>query len=451
MSLDPRLHDYQRRAVEHLRTGGRGSGLFLDMGLGKTAVTLQALQPDHLPVLVLAPKRVATSVWPQEVRKWRPDLSIREAIGTPKQRANALSQARADVTVMTRDTISDLKKSHGFSTIVLDELSGYKTKSTERWKATRRVVTQGDRVWGLTGTPAPNGYIDLWAQVFLLDGGARLGKTLTSYRDRYFTPGRRLPVVNIITEWIPKPGAIDRINELLEDLCLSMSADEYLTLPEISFNEVEVPLPGGTRKTIKELEDKLVADLQLLGLGKSIHTAGNAASLSMRLRQAGAGFLYEDRDPTRWSRLHDEKTQAVETIVNETGSPVLVFYQFRAEREALLKRLPQAKTIDKVDVIERWNRGEVPVLLAHPESAGHGLNLQHGGHTIVWSSLPWSLEVWLQANKRLHRQQQQNHVVVHVLLAPGTPDRSIYEALAKKQKVQDALLDYLTEDRRLLR
>jgi SNF2 family DNA or RNA helicase len=439
------LHDYQVRAVDHLQDGDGGKGLFLDMGLGKTAAVLSALTGDHLPALVLAPKRVAEEVWHVEREIWRPDLSLAVAVGNPRQRAHAL-KVHADVTVMTRDTISDLgKRVHPYKTVVLDELSGYKTKSTNRWKDTRYVTTQAAHVWGLTGTPTPNGYHDLWGQIFLLDKGKRLGTTLTAFRDRYFNPGRRMPVTNVVIEWILKPGAEDAINALLADLCLSMKAEDYLELPDLTFNEITVPLPSKVKTIYHDLMDNLVADLTLIG--GTVHTAANAATLSGKARQLSAGFLYTDGDTTTWDWLHDEKVKAVQEIVEGTGSPVLVFYAFGAEREALKKALPGVRTIDQPGVIADWNAGKVRVLLAHPQSAGHGLNLQAGGHTIVWSSLPWSLEEWQQSNKRLHRQGQRHPVVIHVLLSPGTLDRGVvYRSLKDKTSVQDALLAYLRED-----
>lgn len=443
---DLTLHDYQQRAVKHLHNGGRG--LFLDMGLGKTAVVLSALQPEHLPALVVAPQRVAKEVWPVEQKKWRPDLSLAAAIGNPRWRKEK-RDIEADITVMTRDTVSDLgDRQHPYKTVVLDELSGYKTKSTNRWKATRKVADKASQVWGLTGTPTPNGYHDLWAQIYLLDKGKRLGPTLTAFRDRYFNAGRRAPNTNVVIEWILKPGAEDAINRALADLCISMKASDYLELPGITFNEVTVPLPANVKRTYNDMLDTLVADLSILG--GSIHTAANAAVLSNKLRQVSAGFIYEDNDTTRWDRLHDEKTKALQEIVDGTGSPILVFYQFQVERQTILSAIDGSRSIDSPGVIEDWNAGRVPVLVAHPASAGHGLNLQGGGHTIVWTSLPWSLEEWQQANKRLDRQGQNSHVISHVLLAPGTLDRTVYRALHGKEDVQEALLNYLKEDHLIL-
>jgi hypothetical protein len=440
------LHDYQHRAVKHLHGGGQG--LMMDMGLGKTAVVLTALTEEHLPALVLATKRVAEEVWVEERDLWRPDLSIERAIGSPYNR-HCVRKYGADVTVMTRDTVKDFgNKKHPYKTVILDELSGYKTKSTNRWKATRKVTTQAEYVWGMTGTPAPEGYHDLWAQIFLLDKGKRLGATLTAYRDRYFNAGRRVPNTNVVMEWHLKPGAEAAINKLLADLCISMLADDYLELPGITYNEVKVPLPSNVRKIHDDLMGDLVVDLTLLG--GSVHTAANAGVLSNKLRQLSAGFLYADQDTSKWDWLHDEKVKTVKEIVDGTGSPVIVFYQFNAEREAIMRAVDGAVHIDFPGAIASWKDGKVRVLVAHPASAGHGLNLQAGGHTMIWASLPWSLEEWLQANKRLNRQGQTHHVTSHVLISPGTPDRIAYTALRAKKSVQDALLAYLKEAEMLL-
>jgi SNF2 family DNA or RNA helicase len=448
MILDPRLHAYQRRAVEHLHgTGEPGAGLFLDMGLGKTATVLQALTPEHLPALALGPKRVAEEVWKIEGQKWRPDLSVVQAVGSVQQRAKALNQLKygADVIVMTRDTLNDIgKRKHPFKTVILDELSGYKNKGTNRWKVTRDVTRDVEHVWGMTGTPAPNGYMDLYAQVYLLDTGKRLGSTLTAYRDRYFNVLARHPQTNVVIKWGLKDGAEEAINALLEDLCISMKAEDYLELPDLTFNEVRVQMPPAARKAYTDLQETLVADLQVLGGPDAIHTAGNAAVLSSRLRQVTAGFLYDDVDTTRHTWLHDEKIKALQEIIDETGSPVLVFYYFKEEARRILDAVDGAVSINTPGAVKDWNDGKIKVLLAHPASAGHGLNLQHGGYTMVYTTLPWSLEEWEQSVHRLHRQGQQKAVLVHWLNA-GPVDSAVFKRLKEKKTVQDALLDYLKE------
>lgn len=453
-----KLHDYQEVARDHLQSNGR-AGLFLDMGLGKTASALSALTPDHLPALVVAPKRVAESVWPEEVEKWRPDLTIAVAAGSPAQRAAALASG-ADVVAIGRENIKDVPTLHCFRTVVMDESSSFKNAATQRWKQMVRILWRGLSLvairrlegrpagvpyrWALTGTPNPNGLLDLWPQLFLLDGGARLGATITGFRSRYFYPGKQLRT-GVVTEWIPKPGAEDRIHELISDICLSMTTDGRIALPPVTVNYLNVELPAHVAKLYRTMERDLVADFGLLG---EVHTAVNAAVLTNKLQQMTAGFMFHD-DPEAtgrgtYDRVHDVKVDAVAEIVEAAmGSPVLVFYRFRPELEALRKRFPDARLATERGVLEDWNRGEVGVMLAHPASAGHGLNLQHGGHTVVWTTPTWSLEEDMQANKRLARQGQKHPVVIHYLLARATVDRAVVSALHDKRSAHDALMSYL--------
>ena len=441
-----KLHDYQEVAVGHLHRNPR-AGLFLDMGLGKTATVLSALTEDHLPALVVAPKRVAENVWHVERRKWRPDLRISVAAGDPRLREKML-RTRADIYVISRDNIGDVNrlwpKGHPFKTIVLDELSSFKGRGV-RWRHARKIVKGVPHVWGLTGTPAPNGLLDLWAQIFLLDAGKRLGQTLTSYRTRYFIPGQQLPS-GTITRWDPRPEAPKRIHKLLEDICLSMSTEGRVVLPPTTINTVEVPLTPAVRKQYKTLKKDQLLALDMIGGDRKV-AALTAASLSTKLAQLTAGFLYVDDEDTGERvgahRIHSEKIKAVQEIIDGTGSPVLVFYRFQEEREMLLEAIDGAEGVERDDVFARWNEGKVPVLVAHPASIGHGLNLQDGGHTIIWTTATWSLEEWDQSNKRLARQGQQNPVIIHVLSSPGTVDEAVVKALKAKTSVQRALLDHL--------
>lgn len=440
----PPLHDYQKTAVEFLQRPG-GSGLFLDMGLGKTAASLTALRPDMLPALVTAPKRVAEETWPAEVPKWRPDLTIAVAAGKPAQRAAAL-QSGADVVVIGRDNLADaVPHAKRFRTFILDELSGFKTKSSARWKAAKKIADDVgvSRVWGLTGTPEPNGAMDLWAQVYLLDGGVALGKTLTGFRNRYFSPGQQLPS-GTITRWDIRPGAHDSIMRKLEGFCLSMQTDGRLQLPEVTYNVVDVPLPPEARKLYQTMKRDMVAGLELLG---EVHSASTAAVLSQKLEQIASGFLYKDDADLRagaFSPVHNEKTNALREIIDGSSGGVLVGYRYKAELGRLKGSLGSiAHTLDEPNIVERWNAGEVPVLLAHPASAGHGLNLQFGGHTIVWATVPWSLEEYMQFNKRLPRQGQKHPVVIHHLVAQHTVDQAKMERLQEKKSMQQALLDHL--------
>jgi SNF2 family DNA or RNA helicase len=301
-------------------------------------------------------------------------------------------------------------------------------------------------VWGLTGTPAPNGLMDLWAQVALLDRGQRLGKNLTVFRDRYYTPGRRLPS-GIVIEWRLRPGAADAIKRQIQDICLAMETDGRVTLPPVTYNDILVELPAAARAKYRQFEQDLVVNLTDLFGPTTQHTAANAAAMTGRLSQLTSGFMYVDEaavNDYRYTTVHTTKVDALKEIVEAAqGSPLLVFYRFKAELEMLQQAFPDSWTPDDKDVFAKWNRGEVPMLLAHPASAGHGLNLQHGGHTVVWTSPTWNLEEYQQANKRLARQGQQHPVVIHHILAKATVDGLVRNRLNEKADVQFDLLAFL--------
>lgn len=438
------LHDYQKVAVDWLQRNDH-AGLFLDCGLGKTCVALNALTPEMLPALVIAPIRVATEVWPVEVKRWRSDLTIAVADGTPRRRREAFASG-ADIVVLGRDVTSyALGEGARFKTLILDELSSFKSPSSRRFKNVRKLLKESPsitRIWGLTGTPSPNGLMDLWSQLFLLDGGERLGKGITGFRERYFSIGDRLPN-GVVTRWNLRPGADARIHTLIEDICLSMETDGRIDLPPVSHNLIQISMPQLARVAYETMKKEMIVNLDLLG-GGAIHTASGAAALTNKLSQIAAGFMYHDDFYATGSKtydlLHREKADAVMEIVAETGSPVLVAYRYTAERDLIAKALGRmAHLIDEPEVIPRWNQGDIPVLLAHPQSVGHGLNLQHGGHTLVWSTAPWSLEEYDQMNKRLFRQGQEQPVIIHHLMAAPV-DQAILQRLRGKATVQDALL-----------
>lgn len=437
------LRAYQDIAVSHLERNPK-AGLFLDMGLGKTATVLRSLKSDQLPALVIAPKRVAENVWEVEAEIWRPDLQMTVASGSASQRKIALSSS-ADVVVIGRDNIRDvLPYASKFKTVVIDEMSGFKNQGSVRWKTARKIVATATYVYGLTGTPVPNGLLDLWAQMYLLDGGQRLGKNMGLYRARYFTPGRQL-ANGVITEWHLRPEAAEKIYDLIGDICLSMDSEGRIELPPVTYNPVTVPLDSATRKVYKDMKDTLVADMQVLG--GEVHTAANAAVLSSKLRQICSGFLFVDEADLRdakYDLIHHEKIRAIGEILESTGSPVLIFYQFLPERDMIRAAFPKlVHLIDEKDIIAKWNRGEIPVLLVHPQSVGHGLNLQHGGHTVIWSSLTWSSEDWEQGNKRLFRSGQEHPVVIHMLISPNTVDEAMRARVLDKVSVHDALMAHL--------
>lgn len=438
----PELRGYQKAAVQYLHSR-ESAGLFLDMGLGKTAITLSALRPEDLPVLVTAPKRVAENVWEAEGRLWRPDLRVEVAAGPAKRRAAVLAGS-ADVIVIGRDNLADAVPHAGkFNTFIIDELSGFKSRASARWKHAKN-ISKTTKVWGLTGTPMPSGLLDLWPEVYLMDMGERLGKTIGGYRQRYFTPGRQLRT-GVVTEWIPRPGADKRIHKLLDDLCMSLDATGLVDLPPVTHNYVEVPMAPDVREMYRKMKRDLVLDLEVVG--GEVHTADTAAALSNRLSQLTAGFMYVDDADLRdgaYDVIHTAKAAATREIVEGSGGGVLVGYWYKAEAELLKKELGSlAHTMDEPGVVEAWNAGNIPVLLAHPASAGHGLNLQHGGHTQVWTTIPWSPELYQQFNKRLPRSGQQHPVVIHHLMTPGTTDQLRLAVVEEKITVERALLDHL--------
>lgn len=435
-----KLHGYQELARDFLR-GRPHAGLFLDLGLGKTATTLSALKPEHLPALVIAPKRVAEHVWPAERDLWRPDLSLALAVGEPPKRQAALA-AGAEVTVISRDNLKDA--SPRYRTVILDELSSFKGgHSAARWKMARKITAKADQVWGLTGTPTPNGYLDLWAQVFLLDRGERLGTSVSGYRNRYFIPtkeiwnGTRLVPI----DYQPREGAVEVLKGKIEDICLYMSSADELDLPPVTYNTVSVTLPPAARKHYKTMKTDLVLDLELLG--DEIYSASNAAVLSNKLSQITAGFIFSDAQDGTYTVLHDAKLEALQEVRDGTGDNLLVFYNYVPEAERIRAKFPQARMLDEPGTIPAWSRGEVSMMLAHPASAGHGLNLQHGGHTAVWASLTWDLELFLQGNGRLARQGQQHPVIIHKLVCKDTVDVTVDDRLASKTFTQAGLLDHL--------
>jgi SNF2 family DNA or RNA helicase len=348
------------------------------------------------------------------------------------------------VVVLGRDNGNDLLKLplDRFRTVVIDELSGYKGRGA-RWK-TMKKVTDVPHVWGLTGTPASNGLMDLWPQVYLLDRGERLGRSVTMFRSRFFTPGRQLPNGTII-EWNLREGAEEKIFKLIDDICLSMETDGRVQLPGVTYNPISVELPEDVKKVYRRLKEKMVVDLREL-FGGEVHTAKNAAILTSKLSQISAGFLFVDDQDIRRGKyvvLHREKMKAAREVVESVDSPMMIAYRFIPERKMLQEEFPEARLITEKGAIEDWNAGRVPVMLAHPASAGHGLNLQHGGHHLLWTSLDWSLELWEQMNKRLNRSGQQHPVVIHTLMTNRAVDHLIKASLTGKAVVQDSLLAHL--------
>lgn len=438
-------HGYQKKATERILQQ-KHVGLFLDMGLGKTVITLTAIKElieDFAiwKVLVIAPKRVAEDTWSREHEKWDhlSGLRISKVLGTPAQRMRAL-KAEADIYVIGRDNVKWLVelmgKSWPFDMVVIDELSSFKNPSAQRFKALRKVIPASDRVVGLTGTPSPNGLMDLWAEIYLLDRGERLGTTISAYREKYFRAGARNGY--IVYKWEPYSYSQKEIERKISDICMSMSAEDYLELPERMDNEIKIRLSPKEMKQYDQMERE-----QLLRIDDEAVVALNAAAVMNKLLQMANGSVYADGGDV--VKIHEKKLDALEEIIDTTGEPVLVFYSFRHDLEAIKKRIPDARELESSEDIARWNRGEIPVLLCHPASVGYGLNLQDGGHVIVWYGLTWSLELYQQANARLYRQGQQKAVIIHHLIAEGTVDEQVMRALQHKDTSQSALLAALKE------
>jgi len=439
-------HGYQQTAYNWIMEHDR-CGLFLDMGLGKTVVTLTAVSDlidslDVRKVLVIAPKRVAEDTWSRETQKWDhlQHLRISKILGSPASRKKAL-RAEADIYVINRENVCWLIRElpeWDFDTVVIDELSSFKSPEAKRFKALRKVIVRSGRVIGLTGTPAANGYLDLWSEIYLLDRGERLGRTITGYRLEFFRNVSRDPSYGIYVE---KPGAQKKINRLLEDICMSMKAEDYLKMPDRIENEIPVRLDPKEMEAYRQMEQ---AALLRMEDGTTIE-AFSAASVMGKLLQLANGFAYDfDKVP---HRIHEKKLDALEEIIDcSPGQPILVFYNFQADREALLQRFPEVRILNTSQDIADWNDGKVPLIMAHPASVGHGLNIQEGGHIIVWYGLTWSLELYQQANARLYRQGQASKtVVINHLIAAGTVDEQVMRALKVKDVTQAALMRALKE------
>ena len=391
---------------------------------------------------MIAPKRPAIDTWPEEIEKWEhlSDLDYAVAVGSAAKRDAALKQ-QAFITIINRENTKWLvdrygKKRWPFDCIVIDELSSFKSSKSQRFRALKRIRPFVRRVIGLTGTPAANGYLDLWAEAYLLDGGQALGRTLTGYRDQYFTPGRRNGMV--IYDWDLRPGAREQIHRRLEPITVSMKAEDYLDLPKMRSIEKTVSLSDAALKKYRQMERDLLLEVD----GETID-AVNAAALTTKLLQISSGAVYDEDG--RVVPLHEEKLEALDELVEAAGGEnLLVFYAYRHELDRLKARYPQAVDIKEPDAIRRWKAGEIRMLLAHPASAGHGLNLQSGGHVAIWYSLTTSLELYQQACKRLHRQGQDKPVINYLLLSKGTYDEVVYhDILQSKEKEQNAVLTAL--------
>lgn len=412
--------------------------------MGKTISTLTAINDlirnrfETRRVLVIAPVRVARDTWPEEIKKWDhlDGLTVSPIIGTAKQR-EAAANRRADIYTIGRENIPWLVKHHGgrwpYDMVIIDELSSFKNPQAKRFKALKKVRPKIHRIVGLTGTPAPNSLLDIWAPFRLIDNGQRLGKYITHYRDQYFTPGRRNGTV--VYNWNLRPGADQSIYNNIADITVSMRTTDYLQLPEATRQHITVQLPPKARKHIDTLKRDLVLDLD-----DDTIDAANAATLSLKLQQLAGGAIYNEAGDD-YITIHNEKIQALAELVDQAaGNTMLVCYWFKHERDRILDAIPGARVLDTQQDFHDWNNGDIPVALIHPASAGHGLNLQAGGHIMVWYTTPWSLELYEQANARLHRQGQTEPVsIIHIDTADSI-DQTVHQALTRKDTTQQALI-----------
>lgn len=441
-------HDYQRYATEYIESHPEAA-VFLDMGLGKTSITLTALNNllfdyfDVHRILVVAPLRVARNTWSDEIEKWEHlhNLTFAIAVGSEKERLEALKK-QADITMINRENVQWLIEKSGqpfeYDMIVIDELSSFKNHQAKRFKALMKVRPKVKRIVGLTGTPSSNGLMDLFAEFKILDMGMRLGRFIGQYRNTYFKPDK----VNgpIVYSYKPLPGAEDAIYEKISDITISMKAADHLKMPELVNTKYMVHLSEKEKKKYEDMKAELV-----LALPEGEITAANAASLSGKLSQMANGAVYADDESIL--PIHDRKLDALEDIIESAnGKPILIAYWFKHDLMRIKQRLTEEKIpfqkLDSDASMKKWNRGELPVALIHPVSAGHGLNLQSGGSTIVWFGITWSLELYQQTVARLYRQGQSSGIVTVIhILTEGTVDEKIMKALADKDSTQSALID----------
>lgn len=434
-------HEYQKYAIDYL-LGKPVAAIFLDMGLGKTVISLSTIFDLTLDsfqirkVLIIAPLRVARDTWPAEVTKWDhlKGLNYSVAVGTEAERKMALMQ-KVQVYLINRENVQWLIEDSGlpfdYDMVVVDELSSFKSHQAKRFKSLMKVRPKVKRIVGLTGTPSANGLMDLWAEFRLLDLGQRLGRFIGYFRETYFTPDKRNQ--QVIFSYKPKPGAEEAIYHQIADITISMKNTDYLHMPELVMNEISVWLSDPEWQHYQTLKAEMV-----LSLNDKDIDAANAAALSGKLLQLASGAVYGENGVV--VHVHDRKLDALEDLVEAAnGKPVLIAYWFKHDRDRILDRFP-AEQLDSEESIRRWNSGEIPLALIHPASAGHGLNLQAGGSTLIWFSLTWSLELYQQTNARLWRQGQKEPVVIHHLVAKDTIDEDVMAALAKKDAGQAALL-----------
>ncbi|KLU76018.1 DEAD/DEAH box helicase [Clostridium botulinum] len=441
--VDYKPHGYQAFSTEFILKN-KSAGLFLECGLGKSVITLTAIVElmynmfDVSKALVIAPLRVADATWQDEIEKWEhlKCLKLSKILGSKKNRIMALYK-KADVYTINRENVPWLvdfyKNDWPFDMVIIDELSSFKSPSAKRFKALKKVRHKIKRIVGLTGTPAPNGLLNIWSQIYLLDGGERLGRTFTGYRNRYFNPQKYINGI-IPADYVINEDAEEKIYEKISDICISMKALDYLKMPECIFNKVMVELSEKDMKLYRKLERDL-----LLPFEDSDVDAKNAAVLSNKLLQMASGAVYDEFGDVKL--IHDKKLDALEDLIEAAnGKPVLVYYGFKHDKDRIKERF-DVEEINTSEDIAKWNSGKIQIAICHPASTGHGLNLQEGGCTIIWFSMTWSLELYQQANARLYRQGQKHTVVIHHIIAKDTVDEKVIQALENKDTSQTALID----------
>jgi len=436
------MHNYQTYATNFILNHPI-SAIFLECGLGKTVIALTAINEllydsfDTKKVLVICPLRVGLNVWKQECDKWNhlKDLKCSIAIGSEKERKAAF-MIKADIYIINRENVKwlveDSSLPFDFDTVIIDELSSFKNHQAKRFRSLIKVRPKIKRIVGLTGTPASNGLIDLWAEFRLLDMGQRLGRFIGKYRDDYFVPDKRNQ--QVIFSYKPKHGAEKAIYKKISDITISMKGSDYIKLPELVINEVIVNLSEKEMKIIDDMKKELVTKIK-----DDEITVANAAALSTKLLQMANGAVYDEAGSV--VNIHDRKLDALEDLIEAAnGKPVLIAYWFKHDMRRITERFA-VETLDDADSIKKWNNGEIPVAIIHPASAGHGLNLQAGGSTLIWFGLTWSLELYQQTNARLWRQGQKNSVVIHHIISKNTIDERVMKALKNKDNTQAALID----------
>lgn len=433
-------HEYQKYAQDFI-INNSACALLLDMGLGKTVITLTSLWIllfDYFEiskVLVIAPLRVAQDTWSKECEKWDhlKGLKISKVLGSEKERRMALFD-KADIYIINRENVEWLCNNYDFDfdMIVIDELSSFKSSSSKRFKALRKIRPRVKRIVGLTGTPAPNTLMDLWSQINLIDMGERLGRFISNYRNDYFIPDKRN--AQVIFSYKPREGAEEEIYKRISDICVSMKACDYLDMPERIDNIVHVKMSEDEKKLYKKLEKDM-----LLPLADGEIDAVNAAALSNKLLQMANGAVYDELKETKI--IHDRKLEALEDLIEAAnGKSVLIFYAYKHDKERIVKKF-KVTEISTSKEISKWNERKIQIAIAHPASTGHGLNLQAGGSTIIWFGLTWSLELYQQANARLWRQGQKDTVIIHHIVSKGTIDEEVMSALQRKQCGQENLIN----------